>query len=146
MSKARIALLVSFVVFLLSACASNAGGPVTVRDAWARPEVAGGNSAVYFVIDNPGAETDLLLGASTEAATRAEIHMSMQSEEGAMRMSPQESVAVPAGASVAFQPGGLHVMLVELKRDLEEGDQIVLRLTFQNAGEIQLRVPVRQRP
>ena len=69
--------------------------------------------------------------------------MSEMSSDGTMSMHHQMSVPIPAGEEVAFEPGGLHVMLINLQRDLNDGETISLVLKFKNAGEMQLEVPVR---
>jgi len=60
-----------------------------------------------------------------------------------MSMHHQMSVNIPAGEQVVFEPGGYHVMLINLQRDLIDGETISLNLKFKNAGEIRLEVPVR---
>ncbi|GAB4581577.1 MAG: hypothetical protein Fur0022_43260 [Anaerolineales bacterium] len=148
------------LMLILAACAP---GELTVLEAWARPGLAGNNSAVYFVVDNPG-EEDTLLKAATTAAETVEIHMTMAVEgdaaehsaehttEGSemgempegqvMTMVKQDNVPIPRGQKVNFQPGGVHVMLISLTADLVEGDTIEVTLTFEKAGEITLQVPV----
>jgi copper(I)-binding protein len=128
---------------LLSACSP--AGTLSVGDAWARPAQAGDNSAAYFIIQNPTGQEDLLLGASSAVAEHVEIHRSAMSADNTMSMHPQENVPVPANGQVAFEPGGLHVMLIQLTDDLEEGATFPLRLQFQSAGEIILEVNVEQR-
>ncbi len=141
--KRTIFVLSLTVLFFLLAAGCGTGGELTVSDAWARPAAAGGNSAVYFVIENSGAE-DALLGASVAVADSAEMHRSVM-DEGVMRMEMQPSVAVPGGGRVAFEPGGLHIMLIGLKEDLNPGDSLEVTLTFEKAGEITLQVPVEER-
>lgn len=114
----------------------------SIQDGWARPGFAGGNSAVYFRLENPTAQEDLLLSASTDAAAHAELHESRVADDGTVSMHPQESVPVPARGSVEFRPAGLHVMLIDLHEDLIAGDMISLTLTFQNVGDITLPIPV----
>ena len=67
-----------------SACSSQKGeapsAPV-VKDAWARPGVAGGNSAIYFVVDNTGGQADQLVGASGEVAESLELHRSQMDDK-----------------------------------------------------------------
>jgi copper(I)-binding protein len=140
--------LACLLALALSACGSGsearASRELKVEQAWARPAAAGGNSAVYFVVNNPTGQEEILLSASSAAAESTELHMSMEGHEGTMSMQPQDSLAVPAGSRLEFQPGGLHVMLVNLAEALEPEDTIPLSLHFQNAGEIQLIVPVRE--
>ena len=62
---------------------------------------------------------------------------------GAMTMQPIESLELPAGETVALEPGGYHIMLIELVAPLETGQEIEVTLTFENAGERTITVPVR---
>ena len=143
------------LLLILSACSR---GELTVKDAWARPALAGNNSAIYFVIENSG-EADTLLSAATDAATTVEMHMSMAVEEEqntehnmegmsqgeVMTMVRQENVSIPRRGEVTFAPGGLHVMLVGVSSDLAVDDTIELTLTFEKAGTMTLQVPVEER-
>jgi hypothetical protein len=132
--------------FLLAGCASNPAQPVQVKNAWARPALSGQTSAVYFIIVNPKVTTEQLLGASTSAAALTELHKSEHSADDVMSMQPQSSIEIPAKGQVAFEPGGLHVMLTDLKQDLKSGDTLELLLRFKNSGEITLQVPVQDNP
>jgi hypothetical protein len=60
-----------------------------------------------------------------------------------MRMRPVETLALPAGATLAMKPGGLHIMLIHLKRALRPGDRVPLTLTFEHGAALTLKVPVR---
>jgi len=113
-----------------------------VEGAWARSMPAGANSAVYLVLQNRGDEPDHLTGGETEAAVGVEIHES-RLEDGIMRMRELEEVAVEAGNRVEFRPGGIHIMLLELREPLAAGDSIRLLLHFQQSGSQTLQVPVR---
>jgi copper(I)-binding protein len=104
----------------------------------------GGNSAIYFIVDNPSAQEDVLLSASSDGAEAVELHLSKMDSEGTMKMQQQDSVPIPAKSKVELKPGGLHIMLIKLKSDLKAGDTISLILKFHHAGEIKLEVPVRQ--
>lgn len=68
----------------------------------------------------------------------------MPGMSGAMKMRPVESVPLPAGGTVEFKPGGLHVMLLELKRDLKAGDAFAVTLKFEKAGPQTVQVTVRE--
>lgn len=119
------------------------GQPV-VSGAWARAAASSGgsgSSAVYLVLHNQSTADDVLTGAHTEVAT-AEVHRSSM-DGGVMRMAPAGPVTVPARGSVTLEPGGLHVMLLGLKRDLMEGTTIPLTLELKQAGAVALDVPVR---
>lgn len=68
----------------------------------------------------------------------------MQMGGMAMQMVPVEKVAVPAGGTVELKPGGLHIMLMDLKRPLAAGDRFTVTLRFERSGEQQVEVEVRQ--
>ncbi|MCP3856572.1 MAG: copper chaperone PCu(A)C [Actinomycetia bacterium] len=63
---------------------------------------------------------------------------------GAMTMQEVASIPVAAGETVAFQPGGLHVMMLGLVEPLEVGDEFDITLTFANAGDVVVTVEVRE--
>lgn len=114
-----------------------------VVDAWARPGIDRGMSAVYMRVMNADAVADTLLGVSGEVAELVEIHESYRTEEGLMGMRAIESLEVPAKSSVILQQGGLHVMLIQLRQDLTTGDTVDLTLRFSRNGEVPVRAPVR---
>lgn len=143
MKLSKLCLAAFIFSLVLAACRGQ--GTLSVEDAWARPGRAASNSAVYFRIDNPTNRADTLLGASSTVAGLVEIHLSMMGADETMSMHPQDEVPVPGRSQVTFEPGGLHLMLVDLHRDLLEGDQFELVLHFQGAGDITLQVPVEQR-
>lgn len=128
-------------VTALVGCSS---GSLTIQDAWVRPGVAAGNSAVYFVVDNPLGEADSLLQATTPAAGAVELHETMHHADDTMSMTPQAEVSIPARSKVIFEPGGKHIMLINLVQDLKPGDIIRITLTFANAGALELDVLVRE--
>ena len=143
MKKFAFLFILTIAATFLSACAPSNDG-LTVNETWARPAFKGENGAVYFVIENRTDSHDALTGASTDIASAAEVHMSMQNEQGVMTMSMQDSVQILPGENVTFKPGGLHVMLVDLKQDLKVGDTFTLSLQFEKSGEITVQVEVRE--
>lgn len=137
----RILVLVLAMSLLLSACGAEKG--IEIREAWARPAAQGENGAIYFVIHNDMREADELTGISSDIAEAIEVHESMLNGD-VMQMHQLESVPLPADAEIAFEPGGLHVMLVGIKNDLEIGDQVEITLHFKNSADITLLVPVQE--
>jgi copper(I)-binding protein len=117
-------------------------GDIEIKAAWARatpprPPVGG----AYLTIVNAGAATDNLVGASSPACQSAELHTHM-SQGDTMRMIALSSVEIPAGRTIEFAPGGMHVMLMGLKAPLKEGTTIPLTLEFTQAGKITVQVDV----
>jgi copper(I)-binding protein len=97
---------------------------------------------VYLVIENGTARDDMLLSAGADVATAVELHLSKMDGDH-MSMHQQEQVVLPAGEAVAFSPGGLHIMLVGLTRDLSNGETFEIRLEFERAGEQTVTVTVK---
>lgn len=128
---------------LLSSCGSQKS-TLAVRDAWANPAIAGSNGAVYFTVANDSGEDDALIRAQSNVAEQVEMHLSLMDAEDHMMMRAQESVAIPAGGQAQFQPGGLHLMLIDLRQDLRAGDKISLTLNFEKAGNISVQAVVKQ--
>jgi len=139
----RILRLVLTIVFLLSGCAAPATEGVEVRDAWSRPAAQGGNGVVYFTIRSPAA--DELIGVASDVADAVEMHESLMSGD-VMEMHQLQSVPLKAGQDVAFEPGGLHVMLIGLKQDLKAGDTFEITLGFKNHEDLTVRVAVQDTP
>ena len=160
MKGASVFILIAAAI-LLAACSST-GASVSVVDAWARPAEAGSNSAAYFQLFNNSDAADAFLSAEATVARAVEIHETMAveiddemdgmvdsaNENGmemeAMVMVPQERVDLAAGETVIFQPGGLHVMMIDLNQALAVGDMFDLTLNFESGLIIQLEVEVKQ--
>ncbi len=114
--------------------------PVIVK-SFAKARAAGG----YMTVANSGDKPDLLLGVSVEGPM-AMIHESRE-EGGIMRMVHLDAVEIPAGETVAFAPGGLHVMIMGLQPDdLPVGDTLDAVLTFDRAGEVAVTFRVEALP
>jgi len=141
MSKFRKVFSYFALLLTLAGCGTAKTSALKVSDVWARPGLAGGNSAIFFVIDNPGS-TDRLLSADSEAADAVELHKTVM-QDGAMQMMHQMDVPVPTGETI-FKPGDLHVMLIGLKDDLKTGDTFTVMLKFEQAGEQELTVTVKE--
>jgi copper(I)-binding protein len=142
--KSKIVIFILLLATMLISACGAASGELTIQNAWARPANTGENGAAYFMIENGTASDDTLMSASSDIASAAEVHMSMGDANGVMSMQMQEAVTIPAGEPVEFKPGGLHVMLVNLTRDLKPGDTITLTLNFKGIGNVVVEVPVKE--
>lgn len=114
--------------------------PIMIMQPWARATPPGAQTAAaYLTIMNHGAESDVLVGASSPQAERVEFHL-MTMDNGVMKMRPATSgVTVPAGAAVELKPeGGYHVMLSGLKAPLRSGTMLPVTLRFAKAGSIEV--------
>ena len=111
----------------------------TFSDVQLRASTAGmQSSAAYLKIINNGVSDDRLIAAKAAIAQRVEIH-SMEMDNGVMRMRAiNGGLFIAAGESVTLAPGGLHIMLMGLTKDLAPGTQHEIVLVFEKAGDIKL--------
>ena len=123
------------VAALLLGWAALAADGITIENATARPTfVPNGVSAAYFVIRNSSAAPDRLIAAKSPIANITEVHTIIREGE-VMKMRAAGPVEIKAGETLAFAPGGLHVMLVGVKDKLEDGARVPITLVFEKAGE-----------
>jgi len=119
-------------------------GDLVIDHPWSRPTAAGMPTGVaYLSITNHGARGDTLISAHTPAAGRVEFHRT-SFESGMARMRPVGEVIVGPNSTVIAEPGGLHLMLVDLKAPLLEGSSVPMVLRFKTAGEITVFLKVEQ--
>ncbi|MCL4766538.1 MAG: copper chaperone PCu(A)C [Hyphomicrobiaceae bacterium] len=129
------------VLFSFAAAQSGSGG-VSVSQAWSRATPGGArNGAAYFQVTAKGAGGDKLVAARSDAADRVELHTHLH-EGGVMRMRQVEAIELPAGKTVTLEPGGFHLMLLNLKRPLKAGEDLELTLVFEKAGEVAVKATV----
>ena len=125
------------------ASASVKAGTLTIDTPWIRAtpggaKVAGG----YMKIINEGKEADRLIGGTLPMAGRFEVH-DMSVEGGVMKMRHlPKGLDIAPGTSVELKPGGYHVMFVDLKRGLKEGETVKGTLVFEKAGTVEVEYRV----
>lgn len=103
--------------------------------------VAGG----FMTLTNTGTGDDRLVKVTSDAAARMEIH-EMVMDGDVMKMRELEGgLPLPAGETIALQPGGYHVMFMDLAGPLAEGDTVAVTLTFESAGDVEIVMPVMPR-
>jgi copper(I)-binding protein len=118
-------------------------GQVEVSDAWMRATAPGQKTAAgYMIIRNKSAQPERLVGGSSQAAAKLETHVSIQDGD-IMRMREVKGYEIPAKGSFELKPNGSHLMLVDLKRPLKEGDKVPVVLKFEKSGEVKVDFEVR---
>jgi hypothetical protein len=131
-----------YFVALLSLVSSAAFCQIEIHDAWSRATPPGAKVAAgYMSIRNTSAAPDRLLGASSPAAARVETH-TMEMKGDIMRMREVKGYEVPAHGAFELKPGGAHLMLVDIKRPLKQGERIPVTLRFEKAGEVKTELEV----
>ncbi|MBI3943323.1 MAG: copper chaperone PCu(A)C [Chloroflexi bacterium] len=149
MMRLLVLLVLVTSIVALAGCSTPAGtaankssaGP-TAQGIWSRPAAAGQTGVVYLKLTNPG-QADNLLSASSPVAEAVEIHETMESQ-GMTMMKPVGKVSLPAGGSVELKPGGIHIMLINVKQELKPGMTIPVTLNFEKAGAMTVTSEVRQ--
>ena len=132
-------------VKLLAQAQHSPEAKIHIDGAWSRKASMAngqGNGAVYFTVINAASGADRLLRATSDAAQTVEIHESYQ-KLGMMMMRPVGKIEIPAAGKLELKPGGYHLMLFRLKRDLKSGETVALRLSFEKAGQIPVSAAVR---
>jgi copper(I)-binding protein len=128
---------------LLSATCAQA--QVTVKDPWVRATVPAAKASGAFM-QLQSAQDARLVAVRSSVAGMAEIHQ-MAMENNMMKMQPVDGVDLPAGKTVELASGGYHIMLMQLKRQLKEGETVPLTLVVQKKDKkletIELNVAVR---
>lgn len=125
----------------VAACQNATAPSVEVSDAVCRPTPNGRDlTGCYMTLT--ATTDDRLVSVSTDAAGKAEIH-EMSTEGGVMTMSEMAGgLPLPAGEATALQPGGNHLMLMQVAAPLAEGDTVELALTFEDAAPITISARV----
>ncbi len=131
---------------ILSAPLALAQPPVTAEDAWVRAAPPGsGVFAAYLTLHNGSREPGALVAVSSPQFARAELHRSTIAD-GVARMEAVDRVEIPARGSVALEPGGLHLMLIDPQVEVRDGGTANLVLGFADGWTLELTVPVRRGP
>lgn len=121
---------------------AHAQDSLTVERPWARASIGTSRpTAVYLTLINRGNQPESLDSLHTPIADRAEVHQTVN-KDGIIRMVPVGELSLPAGERIEFAPGGLHIMLLDLRQTLESGVRFPLTLQFESGRKIEVVVPV----
>lgn len=118
------------VFFCTLSAAALAAVPVTVAHAWVRATVPGQSVAGAYM-DITSSAPAALIGAASPLARKAETH-AMMVDAGVMKMRAVQKIELPADVTVNLKPGGLHLMLVDVKRELKPGERVPIKLIVQD--------------
>lgn len=126
---------------LLLCLAMPAWAQVSVEQPWSRATPPGAKIGVGFMrLRNAGA-AERVIGASTPVARRVEMHIT-ERQGDVMKMRQVDAFEIPAGGSFELKPGGAHLMLVDLRRALRQGEQVPLTLRLEKGAELQVELTV----
>lgn len=123
--------------------AETAHSTIQVSTAWSRelpPTAAVG--AAFLSVENHSDQPDRLISANSSIADITELHAHIH-EGDVMRMVKVETIEVPAHGKLTLEPGGYHVMLIDLKKPLVAGEQLPLTLQFEHGGQVDVIVDIK---
>ena len=141
-------LLSCAALLLLSAQALAHGssvGDVNIGHPFATPSVPGARSGAAYIanLENSGKQPDRLLRASTPVAARVEMHEMTLDAQGVMRMRETSAIVLAPKSLIKMRPGmGTHLMLIDLKQPLKEGETFPMTMEFERAGKVEVKVVV----
>jgi copper(I)-binding protein len=116
---------------------------ITINNAWIRPSVKDGNTAIYFTISNTGDKPDTLIDAQSNQAEIVEVHESYQMPNDRIGMRQVKSIVINPKSKIEFKPGGYHVMVLGVYKDYKIGDEFNFVLVFKRAGKLKLQAAVK---
>jgi periplasmic copper chaperone A len=118
-------------------------GTIHISELWARATPKGASSgAAYMTITNSGTAPDRVICVSSDISAQCQIH-AMTMDNGVMKMRPVEGgLEIKPGQTVTLKPSGLHLMLMDLKRALKQGEAVEATLQFDKAGTVKVTFPV----
>lgn len=114
-----------------------------ITDAWVRPAAKSRNTGVFFNITNNTGDSISLMEAESDIAEKTEIHETFRKNNDMMGMREVEYVVIKEGETFQFKPMHHHVMLINLKEDLTEGNEIELTLVFSTGEEMKIKAVVK---
>jgi periplasmic copper chaperone A len=103
-------------------------------------------TAAYLTLTNSGTKADRLISASSPSAGKLELHAHLTTADGLMAMRQINQIDVPAGAQVPLTPGGLHIMVKQVKPGLKVGDTLAIMLIFASGQSVRFSAPIVANP
>lgn len=122
---------------------ARAGDVVTINDAWVKAAESG-MSAAFGDLTNPGTEDITLVAVTSPASSMLELHETVENESGSMAMRQKDGgFTIPAGGQVTLEPGGNHIMLMDLHDPVKAGDELTFILTFSDESTFEFTAPAK---
>jgi copper(I)-binding protein len=118
-------------------------GDLVISQAWSRATPGGAKiGGGYLTIENRGTTADRLIGGAADVAGKIEVH-EMAMKNGVMTMRPlDKGLTIEPGKTVKLAPGAYHLMMLQLKSQLKQGDKLPVTLEFEKAGKVAVTLDV----
>jgi len=131
------------IALALMLFAGSAWSQVEIAEPWIRATPPGAKDAAgNMTIRNKSAQPERLLGGSSPAAAKVETHVQVKDGD-ILRMREVKGFEIPANGSFELKPGGAHLMLVDPRKPLKEGEKVPVVLKFEKSGEVKVEFEVR---
>jgi copper(I)-binding protein len=145
--KLLAAALVTLAAISISACAPIEKSDLTIVDGWVRyseySDHVDGMTGAFASITNNTDHEITIVGGSSEIAGMVEVHEVVMAD-GAMKMQAKEGgIAIAPGKTITLEPGGLHIMLMGLKKAVLEGDEVSMTIDFDGTDDLSVTWPVK---
>jgi copper(I)-binding protein len=148
----RASVLVA-VAAVLAACGSVSGaasstspspssGAITAGDPWVKTAPSG-MTAAFLTLTNSSDTADVLVSASTPAAGMVQLHEMVMQDGQMVMQQKKDGITVPARGTAVLEPGGNHIMLMELAGPIEVGEKVAITLTFRSGATLQVEAAAR---
>lgn len=126
---------VLFFLLLILSCSTGNDRSIEISDAWIREAPVNSDiTALYFDIQNSGSSEDRVVSINTPISDSAEIHNTIIDSRGIAKMVRLEEVKIASNNSLKFAPGGMHVMLIGLNKEIRAGEEYQININFKNSG------------
>lgn len=152
--KLAFLLLTASVVVMLTGCstarsdtseadAAPASDVIVLENGWVKAADSG-MSAAFGELENTGKSEVTVVSVATDASDAVELHETVENEAGEMVMREKGGgFVIDAGSSLLLAPGGNHIMLMDLTRPMNAGDEITFTLAFSDGSTTQFTVPAK---
>jgi hypothetical protein len=140
----RIAACVLATLIAAPVLAGSAAESVSSNEPFVRMVPPGmSNTGAFMVLRNADNKDHKVVKAESSVAKATELH-THTNEGGVMKMRPVKDIEIKSKGEAVLKPGSLHVMLIGLKQDLKEGDNVAITLTFEDGSSKKVEAPVRK--
>ena len=130
-----------FLALILFSC-GNEG--ISIEDVWIREVPEGIKvTALYMKINNYNKSKLNLIAIESDVSEYTEIHNTVTNDKGVSTMEKLENLEIPGGGSIKLMPMGIHVMLINLNKQIKQGDKVELNLIFEKSDQKKIFAEVR---
>lgn len=139
----RTAAVIAAFALILAAC-SGGDEVLSVDDAWGRPSPTSSSNGAFYMTITGGAEDDRIVSAESPACGMVELHETTMTDGSMSMRELPGGIPVPSGETVVLEPGGMHIMCMNVQTALTEGETVAVELTLENSGLITVQAEIRE--